>query len=62
MLSQVSKLRDRVTLVLHYYLDSEEAPEDGCKSKYEKALDDYVAGCLKEAGEEVAKLAKDGDA
>lgn len=58
VLSQVSKLRDRVTLVLHYYLDSNSVPEDGYKSKYEGALDEYVAGCLREAGDEVAKLAE----
>lgn len=58
VLSQVSKLRDRVTLVLHYYLDSGNAPDDGYKSKYEQALDEHVAQCLKEAGDEVAKLAE----
>jgi HD superfamily phosphohydrolase len=56
VLSQVSKLRDRVTLVLHYYLGATSVLEDGYKSKYEHTLDEFVSKCMKEAGDEVAKL------
>lgn len=54
--SQVSKLRDRVTLVLHFYLASQQLTPPNYKTAFEQTLDDFLQTSLRETAEEVKKL------